>query len=405
MRSIGLWGAIAAAASASLSAQTPVCYHHLTPCTSGAGGCVPSSIQLFTLKPQPAESDLSSAFKKPIPCARDNANKPCGLKMSMDTCDGDVGPGDPCECAAGGGACTLRHFKDHHNYEYQPAGPAAPAVESSYIASVLRIAAEQGVSPRVAEWWRELARAKSIRMRATVDVWIGGDLSEHGKEVRGKGTLEYLEQGGSFRIRFDLPENLGLIRIPEIAFDGWAMQVLFADANVLVLSNADSRQVLGPAPNPLFLPFRFADPHDEVLCPGCELRIADFAGAPEPIVVGPATGSATPIGHEGGLKEGVFVRWDLRESMDRVSIRELRDHRVRSEVQIERFARTRDGSARFPKRIRLVRFSEDGRRKIQRFDYRIDDLIVGGQIPAEEFRIPWDGLANILDFDKGTDVH
>ncbi len=392
-----------------LQAFEPHC-HPQTLCTTGAGGCIPLPIGLPSVDElQRIEGDGYTLGNR---CGT-TGKTPCGKYLAKDVCpDGGIcecGPGHPpCETGtfvgpvvAGAGALASEANPPRSIAEYQTGmGALAPAPETAAIHERLARLRDQ-VPPSIAQLWDRLARAGSVYLKASAQVWR----SVQEEVVQGTGSYEYWEQGGGYRAVVDLPASLGLVRVREMASDGILRQMFLADMGTITVSQQDTRMMALALDNPLVLPLSFLLPSFED-CPHCELRLSDLR-------------TVRPTARRGAGSRGDLVRFSddvlhevrLADPYGEVASIESREPggRLLRRVSFTDYQPVLGADWRFPRTVRLELAAATGAAGAGEppelvIAYVIERLELDPDLDRSTFQIPWEQAERVWDDERQTFV-
>jgi hypothetical protein len=177
---------------------------------------------------------------------------------------GTGGGGDPC----GGDISDDRGCAD-----------GVMSTPSAAVAARLLAVSQVPLASGVVQLLDAFAQVRSIHLVASASLSIGGSGRAGVVPVQSTAGYEYWESGGAYRIHTTVDPALGLVDIPEVAFNGRHHQMMLGTAPVnavLSVRAGDDRSVPAPLDNPLFLALAFLSPTDSESCPGCELRLSDL---------------------------------------------------------------------------------------------------------------------------------
>lgn len=228
-------------------------------------------------------------YNNGTPCGWNvKTKKACGANLGLDTCNAEsTGPGNgwPCDldpdyplCLGGGGGnpCGGSPSGDCSDGALPPvlASPAAA------VATRLDGMALLTLPPGAENTLKALGTLRSVHVVASAAVTMRDPATAQAPRVQSAAEYEYWEAGRAYRIRNTLDPKVGLVDIPEWAFDGRFHQMLLGSAaanSALSVRRGDERSTTVPLENPLFLALAYLSPEDADSCPGCELRLADLA--------------------------------------------------------------------------------------------------------------------------------
>lgn len=403
--------AAALAFSPALQAFEPHC-HQPTHCTANPASCIraPSSL------PDVDGTDYSDSdgFILGSRCGvHRTMGVVCGNYIGRDVCpDGatcECGPGHP-PCETGIGPVIEAAF-----LETLPGLPEVALFEgvADYgkgLRAVTPAAATSAIRERLTPFssslpreltalWQRLAALKSVYWKADVEVWLAASIGPGGKEIAGRGTYEYWEEGNRYKTRVDLPKDLGLSQITEIACDGTLRQIFWADMGTITVSREDTRMVPVALFNPLFLPLSFLAPSSEI-CARCELRLADLRAAR------PRSGNdASPSGTFFRFGKEIVYEVTLSGAGEITGVvaKEPRGRLV-SRALFSDYRPVPGGGWRLPRTIRFEVISEapGPEAPVLVTTYRIERLNLNPQFEASTFQLAWDRAEYVWDDERQT---